>query len=114
LEEIGIRIALRMERPGFYPRGGGRVHVRIEPCKQPRALQIMHVQPMDRITIQSAVAGLSVSIAARQERQASERLRATGLALESRVEEWLGGPGTMLALILHGPSAPTMFFALGA
>jgi RNA 3'-terminal phosphate cyclase (ATP) len=114
LEEIGIRIGLRLERPGFYPRGGGRIHVAIEPCPQPRPLEVTQLQAVERITIQSAVAGLPVSIAARQDRQASDRLRATGFPLESRVEEWPGGPGTMLALILHGPAAPTMFFALGA
>jgi RNA 3'-terminal phosphate cyclase (ATP) len=114
LEEIGIRVALRLERSGFYPRGGGRIHVRIKPCNEPRTLQIVQTQPVNRITIQSAVAGLPVSIAARQDRQASERLRPSGLPLESRVEEWPGGPGTMLALILHGPVVPIMFFALGA
>jgi RNA 3'-terminal phosphate cyclase (ATP) len=114
LEEIGIRIALRLDRPGFYPRGGGRVHARIEPCTEPRVLQITQIERVHRITIQSAVAGLPVSIAARQERQASERLWATGIPVESRIEEWPGGPGTMLALILHVPAVPTLFFALGA
>jgi RNA 3'-phosphate cyclase len=114
LEGIGIRIGLALERPGFYPRGGGRVRSRIEPAAQPRSLLIRDVRPVDRITIQSAVAGLPVSIAARQERQANERLAAAGVPLESRVEEWPGGPGTMLALTLHGPPVPTMFFALGA
>jgi len=114
LEEIGIRIALRLERPGFYPRGGGKAHAHIQPCAQPRALQLTPARPVNQITIQSAVAGLPLSIAARQERQASERLRATGLPLQSRVEEWPGGPGTMLALILHGPPVATLFFALGA
>jgi RNA 3'-terminal phosphate cyclase (ATP) len=114
LEAIGISIALRLDRPGFYPRGGGKVHAHIEPCINPRGLQMTQAEPVHRINILSAVAGLPVSIAARQDRQACERLHAAGIPLETRVEEWPGGPGTMLALILHGPPVPTMFFALGS
>jgi RNA 3'-terminal phosphate cyclase (ATP) len=32
LELFGLRLSLRLLRPGFYPRGGGRVQVSIQPC----------------------------------------------------------------------------------
>src|SRR5437763_9801015 len=32
LEQLGLRIRLRLVRPGFYPRGGGRVEAAIQPC----------------------------------------------------------------------------------
>jgi RNA 3'-phosphate cyclase len=114
MELLGIDIRLKMIRPGFYPRGGGRVDVTVQPVKKLRGLRLLERGEPKAVTGISAVAGLPEEIARRQARRAMNRLKDTGLCLNIREETWPGGPGTVLALTVDTQPAPTMFFGLGA
>ncbi len=113
LELCGLRVSLRMNRPGFYPRGGGVVEAFIQPCPELHSVRLG-----ERSTVKacgfSAVAGLDESIARRQARRAAFRLQHYGLKARLREETWQGGPGTVLAVELDTTPVPTLFFALGA
>lgn len=109
----GLQVSLRMDRPGFYPRGGGVVRAFIQPCAKMRGIRLGARGPV-RAGGFSAVAGLDVSIARRQARRARFRLEQYGLRAELREEKWEGGPGTVLAVELNTEPVPTLFFALGA
>jgi RNA 3'-terminal phosphate cyclase (ATP) len=113
LELCGLRLSLRMARPGFYPRGGGVVEAFIQPC--PR-LHGVRLPPRTAVRAGgfSAVAGLDAAIARRQARRALFRLRQHDLQAELTEETWDGGPGTVLAVELDTSPVPTLFFALGA
>lgn len=114
MELLGIQIRLRLTRPGFYPKGGGRVDVTIQPCSHLRGLQLLERAPPTHVTGISAVVGLPEDIARRQARRATNRLKESGLRVDMREETWPGGPGTVLTLTLDTQPAPTMFFGLGA
>jgi RNA 3'-phosphate cyclase len=114
LDLLGLKVKLRLKRPGFYPRGGGLVEAHIQPCSRLRGLQLNDAAAVTRITGFSAVAGLPEEIAARQARRALARLKASSLKANIPQEKWAGGPGTVLALILDTAPVPTMFFGLGA
>jgi RNA 3'-terminal phosphate cyclase (ATP) len=106
-----------MNRPGFYPRGGGVVEAFIQPCARLHSIRLDNrggtgVSPV--ASGFSAVAGLDVSIARRQARRAAFRLQQYGLKAGLREETWEGGPGTVLAVELDTTPVPTLFFALGA
>jgi RNA 3'-terminal phosphate cyclase (ATP) len=113
LEASGLRVRLRLQRPGFYPRGGGVVEAFLQPCPRP-----LGIRPGERGAVKatgfSAVAGLPESIARRQARRAAFRLEQAGLEVDLREEAWDGGPGTVLAVELDTKPAPTLFFGLGA
>ncbi len=113
LELCGLHMSLRMNRPGFYPRGGGVVEAFTQPCGK---LSGVHLGARKSVKASgfSAVAGLDESIARRQARRAMFRLRQHGLKAELREETWPGGPGTVLAVELDTTPVPTLFFALGA
>lgn len=113
MRRMGIDVSLEMERPGFYPRGGGKIVARIEPCKAMRPLKLAEHQKAKSATILSAVAGLAEHIAKRQARRATVRLRDAGLDPDVTFEVWQGGPGCVLAITLNGP-VPTLFYGLGA
>src|SRR5262249_30170998 len=110
---LGLKIDVKMLHPGFYPRGGGVVEARLEPCAALKGLTLRQRGP---ITVRgiSAVAGLPDHIAARQARRAFHRLKQLGVHADIRQETWPGGPGTMLALALETTPAPALFFGLGA
>ncbi len=109
---VGLSIHLRMIRPGFYPRGGGLLQARIEPCSL-RGFHFSRAEPVTRVTGFSAVAGLPEHIARRQAGRAARRLGQRGLDVDITEETWTGGPGSVLALVLPTTPAPTLFFGLG-
>jgi RNA 3'-terminal phosphate cyclase (ATP) len=114
LGQMGLQARLRLMRPGFYPRGGGVVEARIEPCARLRPLHLIERRPLVRVIGFSAVAGLPGDIARRQARRAAHRLRAAGVQAQIDEQTWDGGPGTVLAVQLDTPPAPALFFGLGA
>jgi len=114
VELLGIHLRLRLIRPGFYPRGGGRADVTVQPCAKLKGIRLLERGAPKAITGISAVAGLPLEIAHRQARRAGNRLKVTGLPVNIREETWEGGPGTVLTLILDTQPVPTLFFGLGA
>lgn len=112
LEQIGLRIGLRLQRPGFYPRGGGIVEAHLQPCARLFGLHLTERTPV-KVTGFSAVAGLPENIARRQMRRAVFRLEQYGLEASLREESWEGGPGTVVGIELDTKPVPTFFFALG-
>src|SRR5262249_37215468 len=113
MEALGLKIRLRMIRPGFYPRGGGTIEVRIKPCAEIQPLQLLGRRDVTRVTGLSAVSGLPEQIAQRQARRAANRLRDFDAPVDLRQESWPGDPGTLLAVELNTTPAPTLFFGLG-
>jgi RNA 3'-terminal phosphate cyclase (ATP) len=102
-----------MNRPGFYPRGGGVVEAFLQPSAPLHGIRLGARQSVKARGF-SAVAGLDASIARRQARRAIFRLQQYGLDAEIREETWPGGPGTVVAVELDTAPVPTLFFALGA
>jgi RNA 3'-terminal phosphate cyclase (ATP) len=113
VQMLGLRLTLRLHRPGFYPRGGGIVEVHLQPAGRLKGLRARERGPV-RATGFSAVAGLPENIARRQARRALYRLEQAGLEATIREENWEGGPGTVLAVVLETTPAPALFFGLGA
>jgi RNA 3'-terminal phosphate cyclase (ATP) len=113
LERLGLRLSLRMVRPGFYPRGGGVVVAHIQPTARLRGVRLGE---RGEVTVRgfSAVAGLPEHIARRQARRAAFRMEQFGVAADVRQEEWQGGPGSVLGLVVETDPAPALFFGLGA
>jgi RNA 3'-terminal phosphate cyclase (ATP) len=109
---FGLQISLRMQRPGFYPRGGGIVQAFIQPCASLRSVTLPERQAV-RATGFSAVAGLDRNIARRQARRAAQRLQNV-LPVQIREENWQGGPGSVLGIELSTAPVPATFVALGA
>jgi len=113
LQLLGLKVSLRMDRPGFYPRGGGLIQAVIHPCGLPRGFSADSTKPATAATILSAVAGLPEHIAHRQARRAAYRIGERGLDVDAREETWQDGPGSMLGIELATEPVPTFFFALG-
>jgi RNA 3'-terminal phosphate cyclase (ATP) len=111
LQKLGLHLRLEMKRPGFYPRGGGEVHVFLQPTAEIKPLHLVERGPV-KVTGFSAVAGLPDQIARRQARRLTYRLGQNDLRVSIEEETWEGGPGTVLAAILD-TTPPTLIFALG-
>ncbi|MDW8222263.1 MAG: RNA 3'-terminal phosphate cyclase [Gemmatales bacterium] len=123
LEKLGLRLRLKMRRPGFYPRGGGVLEAQISPGAAVQPLRLDEAEagraPIARwgrqlaVTGFSAVAGLPETIAQRQAHRAEKRLRQAGYDCDLELQTWEDGPGTVLALVWQLGPVPTLFAALG-
>jgi RNA 3'-phosphate cyclase len=114
LAQLGLRISLKLHRPGFYPRGGGVLTAHVQPCSRLHGFHLADPKPVTTASGISVVAGLPEDIARRQARRATFRLKQAGLKADIREETWDGGPGTVLTVVLPTAPVPTLFFGLGA
>lgn len=112
LRLIGIEATLDLRRWGWYPAGGGEIHVTITPVRELRGFVCEEPAADPVISVHSAVSRLPRSIAERQKQRAEERLAAAGLVCEIALEEDATalGPGTLVILSLRGRAG---FSALG-
>ncbi len=114
LGRLGLPITLRMNRPGFYPRGGGEIEAAITPVENISAVNFTDAVTRPRAEVIGAVAGLDTDIGKRLARKATVLLRDQGLEVESAVEEWQNGPAAVVLITLFGGPVPTLAAGLGS
>ncbi len=112
LAVMGLDISLRLDRPGFYPRGGGVVCAHIQPCASLHGV-IFPARSEAKITGVSAVASLDASIGRRQARRVAQRMAERGLECNLVEETWANGPSTAVVLRVENEPAPATFVSLG-
>ncbi len=66
---MGPGVSARIERHGFYPAGGGRLVVRVEPAKAPKPFELIERGTSKGRTVRALVANLPRHIGDRQCRQ---------------------------------------------
>lgn len=114
LGRLGLPITLRMNRPGFYPRGGGEIEATINPVEKVSAVNFTDSVTHTRAEVVGAVAGLDADVGKRLARKATVLLRDQGLEVESSVEEWENGPAAIVMITLPGGPVPALVSGLGS
>lgn len=115
LARMGARVDLELERPGFYPAGGGRIRVDVQPVGE-RGLQPLHLTdrgaPVHRRAI-AVVADLPDKIARRELRVVEKKLGLT--EDELRIDRVTGsqGPGNLLTIELCHEQISEVFTGFG-
>src|SRR5207244_50301 len=66
LGRMGPRVTATLERPGFYPAGGGRLRVEVTPCARLQPLMLEERGAILRRRARAGVANLPRSIAERE------------------------------------------------
>lgn len=112
LAKLGMNVSLAMQRPGFYPRGGGEIDVTFSPCDQIEGLRLKKSH-VEGASVLSASAGLPDHVSDRQTKQALRGLKKLGIRADSREEKWQGGPGSVVMISLETSPVPTTYFGLG-
>jgi RNA 3'-terminal phosphate cyclase (ATP) len=114
LADMGIAARLRVDRWGFYPKGGGRVIVEVEGGADLHPAAPVFRGGTPELRGVSAVANLPRKIAERQRDRALQRLRREGCSAEIEVVEAdAPGAGTFLMLVAELAGIPAGFSALG-
>lgn len=114
LAGMGIAVRLRLDRWGFFPKGGGRVIVEVGGGAELHPTTLVYRGGSPELRGVSAVANLPGKIAERQRDRALQRLRREGLSAEIEiVEADAPGTGTFLMLVAETAGVPAGFSALG-
>ncbi len=91
INRMGPALAAELERPGFYPAGGGRFTVEIAPASHLNGLELMDRGALRAIRARAIVANLPLSIA---EREIKVVRRILPISPDDAVaQEIRGGPG---------------------
>lgn len=97
INRMGPRVEVRLERHGFYPGGGGRIEVTIEPAPL-RALMCVDRGELREASALALIAGLPISIAQREIHAARQALDWPEQAFAIRELPEGQGPGNILLL----------------
>lgn len=113
LSRLGIGLDAKIESYGFYPRGGGKISVRVWPCRKVSTADFTQRGALLGIRGISAVGNLPVSIARRQRDSAIRSLE--GLKANVETAEVTGpGQGTFVFIKADFENSVCGFSALGA
>jgi RNA 3'-terminal phosphate cyclase (ATP) len=113
VRRMGPRVAVRLERCGFYPAGGGRIVVEVEPVAALASFELLERAPVIGRRARALVAGLPRRIAERELAVAQEAL---GLAAgELEVVELANGqgPGNVVSIELEMEHHREVFTGFG-
>ena len=115
IARLGAAIDLDIEKWGWYPIGGGKVMLRVNPVRTLEPVTIRSRGSVKRISGVSAVANLPRDIAVRQRNQAMNALSIRRLDGEIEiVSAPSAGKGTLLFLLAEFENSRAGFGALGA
>jgi RNA 3'-terminal phosphate cyclase (ATP) len=112
INRMGPRVDAVLEKPGFYPAGGGRFRVSINPAGLNR-LDLLERGNIINQTVRASVANLPVSIANRELKVIREKLEWGGELLEAVEVENSQGPGNILSVEIECDHIAEVFTGFG-
>jgi RNA 3'-terminal phosphate cyclase (ATP) len=100
LRRMGATVNTRLEAYGFYPAGGGRFVVEIEPSSRLQPLTLLE-RGATRVSARALVASLPETIAKRELSVVRERLGLERLACHPVTVEGSRGPGNLVTITIE-------------
>jgi RNA 3'-terminal phosphate cyclase (ATP) len=113
LRRMGACVTVRLERHGFYPAGGGRFTVDIEPCTALGSLELPSNPGSPRIHARALIASLSEHIAKRELSVVRERLGLDRTLCRIDSIDSSVGPGNVLVIVIEGDSVVEVVTGFG-
>lgn len=103
LARMGARVRAELDRPGFYPAGGGRVRLIIEPTTKLLPIELVERGPITERRIVARVAGVPEHVADREIVELLQRLNWPSACASKEVLDPTWGPGNVLLAELTTP-----------
>jgi len=113
IQRMGPGISCRLERTGFAPRGGGIVHISIEPVKRLKPLEITGRGRILQQKAEVLLAHLPEHIAYRELRVIADSLGYAPHQLHYQAVDNAYGPGNIVLITLHTEVLSEVFSAFG-
>jgi RNA 3'-terminal phosphate cyclase (ATP) len=113
LGRMGPRVEATLKRPGFYPAGGGRMRVVIQPTRELARLDLLERGALESCDATAMVANLPRAIAERELRVVGERLGWAGDRLHTATHDDSIGPGNVVVITLESENVTEVFTGFG-
>ncbi len=113
LGQMGVGVNAVLERPGFYPSGGGRCVVSIEPTGTLGPLQLIERGELRRRSVRAVIARLPKHIADRECRRVLEQLRWLPECAQIETLKVSHAPGNVLFVELEFENVTEVLSACG-
>lgn len=113
LNRMGPSVKARLERPGFYPAGGGRMRVTVTPVRKLAPLHLLQRGNVVTQTARATVARLPLSIAEREIAVVRKKLAWADDCLSVREAPDSSGPGNVLVLAVASEHLTEIFTGFG-
>ena len=113
---MGPRVEMTLDRPGFYPAGGGQITVRVSPAPRLASVTLLERGQTTRHRARAVVANLSERIAHRELRIVREKLGWAADELEAvtfTATAGVRGPGNVLLLEIESEHVTEVFTGFG-
>jgi RNA 3'-terminal phosphate cyclase (ATP) len=113
VNRMGPRVTAELERPGFYPAGGGRMSVTIEPAAELNRLDIpARGEVLDR-RAKAVVANLPISIAERELKVIERKMSWPREWMKAELVERSPGPGNVVTIEIECEHVTEVFTGFG-
>lgn len=113
LQKMGPRITAGLERHGFYPAGGGRFSIAIEPATELKGIQLNQRGDIVQRSVTALVANLSRHIAHREIDTAAAKLNWAPTCFHIREVNDSAGPGNIMMIEVHCEQIREVFTGFG-
>lgn len=116
LRRIGFALELTLERPGFYPNGGGRCRVTLSPSLDLTSLSLEATAPADRVAVSAIalVAGLPKHVGERELLRVCDRLGFPPAQAQVQMHADAFGPGNTLHVSVPADGYANVFTGFGS
>ena len=112
LERMGPKVKMKLDRHGFYPVGGGKIRVTIEPVTQLNPIQVIERGDMQKCRCTAVLANLPDHIAERELNVLKRKLRLTTNSLRTELVK-SPGMGNVLLAELQFPDLTEVIIGFG-
>jgi RNA 3'-terminal phosphate cyclase (ATP) len=113
LNRMGADVVLTLERPGFYPAGGGRLHVQIGGTGRLEPLKLVERGEVRRRLCRATVSNLPDHIGRRELATVAAQLDWPEECLELRRYQGSHGPGNIVTLEIESEHVSEVFTGFG-
>ena len=113
ISRMGARVNATLERPGFYPAGGGAIRIAIEPAQKLEPIEILERGKLLRRRACAVIANLPDHIAERELQVFRKRLNWPAQQIEIERIENSPGPGNIVTIELEHEHVTEVFTGFG-
>ncbi len=113
LARMGITVDARLERPGFYPRGGGIMQVTIAATSTIRPLQLLQRGDLQQLSAHILLAHLPAHIAQRERDVLHQRLPIAEEEIIIDTADSAFGPGNAVCVFVRSEHITEVFTGFG-
>lgn len=113
IHRMGPKVEAVLEKPGFYPAGGGRFKVHINPARSLSRIDLIERGGIINQSACAAVANLPIKIAHRELKVVGEKLQWAGDCLKAVDVKDSRGPGNILTVEIESEHVTEVFTGFG-